>query len=85
MVTTNDGQRATPRAIEPTAERSADVTATVGDYLDHLERAGACPPDLEERFVDVARDYSSMNGISRTAWLTVGVPAPVLDAAGITR
>jgi len=85
MVTTNAGQRATPRALEPTAERSAYVTATVGDYLDQLERGEACPPDLEGRFVDVARDYSSMNGISRTAWLTVGVPGPVLDTAGIAR
>lgn len=38
---------------------------------------------LETDFVKVAKQYSSRRGITRAAWLSVGVPSKVLDKAGI--
>ena len=40
---------------------------------------------LEAGFVDAAKEYSARKGISYTAWRELGVPAPVLKAAGISR
>lgn len=41
--------------------------------------------ELEGAFVEVAAGYSERKGISYAAWREVGVPAPTLKAAGITR
>lgn len=38
---------------------------------------------LEGCFVAMAADYGTANGISLEAWLQFGVPARVLEAAGI--
>jgi len=40
---------------------------------------------LEKSFVKVARQYGERKGISYSAWRTVGVSAPVLQQAKITR
>jgi hypothetical protein len=40
---------------------------------------------LEAKFVDVAKSYSTRNGISYAAWRAVGVAPPVLKSAGISR
>lgn len=39
--------------------------------------------DLEKDFVRVAKSFSDRKGLSRKAWREVGVPARVLDIAGI--
>ena len=40
---------------------------------------------LEKDFVKAAAPYSQRKGITYTAWRELGVPAPVLERAGITR
>lgn len=40
---------------------------------------------IEAEFIRVAREYSSRNGFSYTAWRTIGVDASVLRKAGISR
>ena len=40
---------------------------------------------LEDAFVQAAKPYSDRKGISYAAWRELGVPAPVLKRAGITR
>lgn len=40
---------------------------------------------LEAEFVKVAKSYGDRTGVSYTAWRSVGVPASVLQAAGISR
>ena len=40
---------------------------------------------LEEQFVIAAKGYSERKGISWTAWREVGVPASVLERAGVSR
>jgi hypothetical protein len=40
---------------------------------------------LEAEFVKVAKDYSSRNGFSYTAWRTIGVDAAVLKRSGVAR
>jgi uncharacterized protein YicC (UPF0701 family) len=40
---------------------------------------------LEAEFVKVAKGYGERKGISYAAWREVGVPAPVLKQAGISR
>jgi len=40
---------------------------------------------LEKEFVKAAAPYSERKGISYSAWREVGVPAAVLDKAGIAR
>jgi len=39
----------------------------------------------EDAFVEVGKAYSDRKGLSRKAWRAVGVPAPVLNRAGINR
>lgn len=39
----------------------------------------------EAEFIKVAKDYGDRKGITWAAWREVGVPAPVLRSAGITR
>ena len=41
--------------------------------------------EVEERFVQSAKDYSRRKGISYPAWREAGVPAEVLRKAGISR
>ena len=40
---------------------------------------------FEDDFVSVAKSYGDRKGISYAAWRELGVPAPVLKKAGITR
>lgn len=41
--------------------------------------------ELEAEFVKVAKDYGERKGIAYSTWREMGVPAPTLKQAGITR
>ena len=41
--------------------------------------------ELENGFVDAAKGYSQSKGLTYTAWRSVGVPAELLQRAGISR
>jgi hypothetical protein len=47
--------------------------------------AGTDLADPEAEFVAVAASYGERKGITYSAWRELGVPAPVLSQAGITR
>jgi hypothetical protein len=47
--------------------------------------AGTDLADLEAEFVAVAASYGERKGITYSAWRELGVPAPVLAQAGISR
>lgn len=47
--------------------------------------AGTDLADLETEFVAVAASYGERKGITYSAWRELGVPAPVLAQAGISR
>jgi hypothetical protein len=47
--------------------------------------AGTDIADLESQFVAVASSYGERKGITYSAWRELGVPAPVLTQAGISR
>lgn len=49
------------------------------------KQEGADLAELEEAFVEVAKSYADRKGISNGAFRTLGVPAAVLRAAGVTR
>lgn len=73
LVGVDDAQVSEPRTAEHVVER----------YLAALE-GGAGAGDmaaLEDEFVDVARSFSRRWGISRAAWLEVGVAPAVLRRA----
>lgn len=54
--------------------------------LDKLEsKVDVDMAGLEKAFVAAAASYGERKGISYSAWRQVGVPAPVLAAAGISR
>jgi len=54
--------------------------------LDRLENADSVDMgDLEANFAKHAASYGGKRGISYGAWREVGVPSPVLRAAGIRR
>ena len=49
-------------------------------------RDGGTPiEELQEAFIEIARDYSERKGLSYAAWREVGVDASVLKRAGISR
>lgn len=43
------------------------------------------PADFEDGFVRYAKHYSERKGITYAAWRELGVPAPVLQRAGVSR
>jgi hypothetical protein len=47
--------------------------------------AGTDLADLESQFVAVAASYGERKGITYSAWRELGVPAPILAQAGISR
>jgi hypothetical protein len=57
------------------------------DLLHERESLGATVDlsGLEEDFVSTARSYGERKGISYAAWRELGVSAPILKRAGITR
>ncbi len=79
-------------AIETALEAASPIRrlSLVQERLD-LERERAAmgaSVDLssyEQGFVEVAAEYGSRKGITYTAWRSLGVPAPVLAKAGISR
>jgi uncharacterized protein YicC (UPF0701 family) len=93
------GRRRTPDSINTRLEKidqelaGADPMKRLSlvqerlDLLAELEQLQA-PVDmsaLEEQFVIAAKGYSDRKGISWTAWREVGVPASVLERAGVSR
>lgn len=64
------------RLVQDQFDLRAELEAT-GDTVDVVA--------LEAQFVQVAKQYGARNGISYAAWRQVGVPAAVLQAAGIGR
>jgi hypothetical protein len=74
---------------------NADVIrrlALVQERLELVARVdGHVPPkpvdleELEARFVQSAREYGELKGLSYAAWRACGVPPKVLAAAGIAR
>tara|TARA_B100001123_G_scaffold444615_1_gene593939 strand:+ start:1370 stop:1756 length:387 start_codon:yes stop_codon:yes gene_type:complete len=75
-----DGASATKRLA--LVQQRLDLEAE----LEQLQAAGNVDLSaLEADFVAHAAAYSGKRGISYAAWREVGVPAPVLKAAGIRR
>lgn len=60
------------------AQRRMDLAAELAKIQDG-DRLG----DLQREFVKIAKSYAVRKGISRKAFREVGVPAAVLDEAGI--
>ena len=56
-----------------------NIRSVLHDTDEAVVRAG----ELEDEFVKVAKSFSDRKGLSRKAWREVGVPARVLDIAGI--
>lgn len=56
-------------------QKQLDLTAAVSNHN----------TDLEDEFVAFAREWSEKRGTSYAAWRAMGVPAAVLDRAGITQ
>ncbi len=94
------GRRRTPESIATRLEKidhemaAADAMKRLSliqerlDLLAELEQLQAPKvdmPALEEQFVIAAKGYSDRKGISWTAWREVGVPASVLERAGVSR
>lgn len=82
------------------AEREAEVASAKGvaklrlvkeieDLSRRLdEKSGPSQDDLdalEERFVDVAAEFSDVHGYTYSMWREVGVPAATLKKAGVSR
>ena len=93
------GRRRTPESINTRLEKiDAELEAAEAvkrlsliqerlDLLHELEELQS-PVDmtaLEEQFVIAAKGYSDRKGISWAAWREVGVPASVLERAGVSR
>lgn len=93
------GRRRTPESINARLERidaelaGADPMKRLSliqerlDLLAELDQLQE-PVDmsaLEEQFVIAAQGYSERKGISWAAWREVGVPASVLERAGLSR
>jgi hypothetical protein len=75
-----DGASATKRLA--LVQQRLDLEAE----LERLQAAGSIDLSaLEADFVAHAAAYSGKRGISYAAWREVGVPSPVLKAAGIRR
>ena len=52
--------------------------------LEHLQQDDNLS-ELEDAFVQIAKSYSERQGISYASWRDIGIPAAVLNKAGITR
>jgi hypothetical protein len=79
-------------AIDSSLESAAPVKrlSLIQERLDLLRerdtlQAKVDLSGLEEDFVSTARSYGERKGISYAAWRELGVSAPVLKRAGITR
>ena len=79
-------------AIDGSLESAAPVKrlSLIQERLDLLRERDALQftvdlTGLEDDFVSTARSYGQRKGISYAAWRELGVSAPVLKRAGITR
>ena len=93
------GRKRTPESIDKrlaTIDSSLESASPVKrlsliqerlDLLHERESLGATVDlsGLEEDFVSTARSYGERKGISYAAWRELGVSAPILKRAGITR
>lgn len=57
------------------------------DYQEQLKTSDYAPnpEQVEQAFVDAAKEYSERKGISYPAWREIGVPAATLREAGVPR
>ena len=93
------GRKRTPESIEKRL-RDIEVKLDAADPLTRLQllqermnleqelatkAAGVDITELEEGFVEAAREYGERKGISYLAWRQAGVEASVLKRAGISR
>lgn len=72
---------------EPDPAKRVELIQKRLDLEERLVELGEAPDMelLEERFVEAAAEYSERKGISYPAWREAGVPAAVLQRAGIKR
>jgi len=61
-------------------QQRRDLTSDLARVTDQVDDGAS-----EAEFMAVAKAYSERQGISYAAWREVGVPAAVLNRAGITR
>ena len=73
-------ESATPIQRVSLIQERSDIQRTIDD-----EAKVAHPQEFEEGFVVVAVSYSGRKGITYSTWREVGVPAAVLQRAGISR
>jgi hypothetical protein len=84
---------ATPEQLQEQIDAESDPVKRVEliqrrlDLEDRLAAKQARPDldSLQDAFVAVAADYATHKGITYTAFRELGVPAPVLQQAGIPR
>ncbi len=93
------GRRRTPASIERRLKaidaqlQEADPLSRLHllqqrkDLEDELARNGDTQDlgELEKQFIKVARSYGERKGISYSTWRSAGVPASVLQSAGVAR
>ena len=93
------GRRRTPASIERRLKaidaqlQEADPLSRLHllqqrkDLEDELARNGDTQDlgELEKHFIKVARSYGERKGISYSTWRSAGVPASVLQSAGVAR
>lgn len=93
------GRKRTPESIDKQLAALDDKLSkanpisrlqVIQDRMDLLAAKEALKADVdlttyEDDFVDVAAAYGERKGISYAAWRELGVPAPVLKRAGISR
>lgn len=93
------GRKRTPQSIDKQLAALDDKLSKanalsrlqiIQDRMDLLAAKEALQADVdlstyEDDFVAVAKSYGERKGISYAAWRELGVPAPVLKRAGITR
>ena len=93
------GRRRSPESIANRLAEVNDAIPTASPIKrlsllqekENLEKAQAAPADsvdlstLEDEFVEAAAAYGERKGISYATWRAMGVPAPLLARAGITR
>lgn len=95
---TSNGRRIKQAKPETIRKRLSSLEAKIGEEVSPLKRLGmmqkkrdyeaqldSSSRSLEEEFVKHAKAYGERNGIGYATWREIGVPAPVLQKAGITR
>lgn len=94
------GRKRDANSVQQILDRVEAKLASKGDVLSELEllqqrrdlraelahlKAQPTIEQFEDRFVEIAFDYSERKGLCYETWREVGVPATVLERAGIAR